>query len=251
MAEEEKKDDVAASCALITGANRGLGLEFARQLLKRPGFEIVACCRSPDKADDLKKLQSENEGRVQILKLEMTSDDDVAEVAKAVADKAIDLLILNAGIMGETDATTKALRKMGNLNRNDFINVFNVNVVGNMLLGQALYENVKKSERKQIIGISSGMGSIGDCGSNSGVPYRCSKAALGMAFQSFAKESEKNKDGVHALVLLPGWVSTDMGGKNASLTPEQSVTNMFTVIDSYKERVNGGFYSHSGKVFPW
>merc|ERR1719447_1175851 len=125
---------------------------------------------------------------------------------------------------------------MGNLNRADFLNVFNVNVVGNMLLGQALYDNVRASHRKQIIGISSGMGSIADCGSNSAVPYRCSKAAMGMALQSFAKESEKKKHGVHAMVLLPGWVSTDMGGKHATMTPEVAVGKMMAVIDSSKER---------------
>lgn len=247
---EEKVEEVATVSALITGANRGLGLAFVKLLLKRPGFNIFACCRTPDKAEELKKLQTANEGRVHILKMEMTSDDDVAAVAKAVGDTPVDLLMLNAGIMGEK-AEDDALRKMGTLKRADFLNVFNVNVVGNMLLGQALYDNVKKSGRKQIIGMSSGMGSIADCGSNFAVPYRCSKAALGMAMQSFAKESEKNKDGVHAMVLLPGWVSTDMGGKNATLTPEQSCTQMLTVIDSWKERTNGGFYSYTGKTYPW
>merc|ERR1719242_73992 len=111
------------------------------------------------------------------------------------------------------------------------MNVYNTNVVGAMLLVQALYDNIKRSSRKQIIGISSGYASISDCGSNNSVAYRCSKAALGMALQSVAKD--KDNGGVHAMLIVPGWVKTRMGGKDARQTPKQSVEDMLTVIDDY------------------
>lgn len=166
---EAKQDDTRV---LITGANRGIGFEFVQQLLKR-GYNVIGTCRNPEQAKDLKELQGKNEDKLTIEKLEITNDSDIANVAKSIGDKSIDILILNAGIIGGKDDEGKSLRKLGTLNRADFMNVYNVNVVGPMLLAQALYNNVKSSKRKQIIGITSGMGSISDCGSNAAVPYRC------------------------------------------------------------------------------
>ena len=247
MAAEAKQEETRV---VITGANRGIGLEFVKQFLSRDGYVIVGCCRNPDKAEDLKKLQEENKGRISIEKLEITNDTDIANVAKSLKDKPIDILLLNAGII--TTQKDKSMLKLGNLERNDYLNVYNVNVVGPMLLGQALYDNVKSSKRKQIIGITSGMGSISDCGSNSAVPYRCSKAGLNMAFQAFKWESETKKDGIHAMVINPGWVQTDMGGSNAQKPVTTSVKEMLdNVIDKYKENDNGGFYNYNGNKYGW
>mmetsp|Transcript_31831 Transcript_31831/g.51508 ORF Transcript_31831/g.51508 Transcript_31831/m.51508 type:complete len:255 (+) Transcript_31831:71-835(+) len=254
MAEQKQAEKFTA---LVTGANRGIGLEYVKQFLQRDGYSVVACCRNPDSAKDLKELQEKNKGRVTILKLEYVNDEDVANVAKALKDKPIDLLVLNAGIMGETTADSHPVNKIftfrmiGNLTRDDFLNVYNVNVVGPMLLVQALYDNVKASTRKQIVAVTSGAGSISDCGSNSATAYRCSKAALNMAFQNIAKRSEKDKDDVHALLLNPGWVQTGLGGKHATKTPEESVTQQMTIVDDYKNKTNGGFYNYNGNVFPW
>jgi len=250
MAAEAKQDETTR--VVITGANRGIGLEFVKQLLKRDNYDIVCCCRSPDKAEDLKKLQEANKERICVEKLEMTNDTDTENLAKALKDKPIDILILNAGII--TTKSDKSMLKMGNLERDDFLKIYNVNVVGTMLLGQALYDIVKASKRKQIIGITSGLSSISDCGSNYAVPYRCSKVALNMAFQSFKYKSEADKDGVHAMAVAPGWVQTDMGGSNASSTVEDSVKAMLdNVIDKYKDedKVSGGFYNYTGKVYGW
>ena len=194
MAAEQKQEEIRV---VITGANRGIGFEFSKQLLQRKGYCIVALCRKPDKADELKALQQEYKDRVSILKWESTDDQDIENVNKALKDKPIDILLLNAGILGgRTD--DNQLRKLGNLTRDDVLNTFNVNTAGPMLLAQALYNNVAASTRKQIIGVSTGMGSIDDCGSNSAVcvsfsllslwtsfyiscllkvPYRCSKVA--------------------------------------------------------------------------
>lgn len=249
MAALDEQVNANGTLALITGANRGIGLEFVKQLLQREDYYIIACCRTPEKADVLQQLQSTNESKITIHKLEMTSDADIESISKSVGQKPIDLLILNAGVHGERVQTTKKSRALGTLTRSDMMNVYNVNVVGAMLLVQALYENIKRSSRKQIIGMSTGYASISDCGSNTAVPYRCSKAALGMALQAVAKDADNG--GVHTMLIAPGWVKTDMGGKDARLTPTQSVQQMLTVIDDYEKRNNGGFYLYSGDEFPW
>ena len=244
MAAEQKQEEIRV---VITGANRGIGFEFSKQLLQREGYCVVALCRKPDKADELKALQQEYKDRVSILKWESTNDQDIENVNKALKDKPIDILLLNAGILGgRTD--DNQLRKLGNLTRDDVLNTFNVNTAGPMLLAQALYNNVAASTRKQIIGVSTGMGSIDDCGSNSAVciyfsllllltsstflvclrylidaqklhvchiyisvmdiKYECMHFVVNMAFMCIAKQSEANKDGVHAMALNPGWVAT-------------------------------------------
>eukprot|EP00484_Ammonia_sp_Unknown_P011531 CAMPEP_0197057494 /NCGR_PEP_ID=MMETSP1384-20130603/97722_1 /TAXON_ID=29189 /ORGANISM="Ammonia sp." /LENGTH=268 /DNA_ID=CAMNT_0042491939 /DNA_START=18 /DNA_END=822 /DNA_ORIENTATION=+ len=242
MAQDaEAKEET--TLVVITGANRGIGLEFATQLLQRDNYCVVALCRNPEKAEQLKLLQEKYKGRVSVEKLELIKDADIENVAKSLKDKPVDVLILNAGIIGNMQS------KLGSLQRDEMLNVFNVNVVGTMLLGQALWDNVKASKRKQIIGISSGMGSIGDCGSNSVLPYRCSKTALNMAFQSFKHESVKNKLGVHAMLLNPGWVQTGLGGANATKSPTESVQQMLAIIDNYEKLNNGGFYNYDGKTF--
>ena len=180
---EEKQEDNNEIRVVITGANRGLGLEFVKQLLQRKNYVIVACCRKPDTADDLKKLQNENKNRLSIEKLESTSESDIENVKKSLENKPIDILLLNAGIISRFD------EGVGNIEKQRFENMINVNVIGPCLLGQALYDNVKKSTRKQIIGMSSGLGSIGDATSNSYLPYRCSKAGVNMMMKCFGNDA--------------------------------------------------------------
>ena len=157
---EAKEEDNKEVRVVITGSNRGIGLEFVKQFLQRENYIVVACCRKPDKADALIKLQNDYKNRLSMEKLEITNDSDIEAVAKSLENKPIDILILCAGILGNNDEKESKLRKIGTLKRDDFQNVYNINVVGPSLLGQALYDNVKKSNRKQIIGITSGMGSI-------------------------------------------------------------------------------------------
>eukprot|EP01084_Bolivina_argentea_P151630 264661_1 len=237
MAEQKEQKE---TCVLITGANRGLGFEFVQQLLSRDNYCIIACCRNPDKADALNALAAKNKDRITISKCDVTNDKDIQELSKSLGDKPIDILLLNAGIFGNTKEPWS---------RDDFLNVFNVNCVGPVMIAAALYDNVKVSKRKQIIAITSGAGSILDCGSGY-YPYRVSKAAMNMGFQRFAKKSEKDKDGVTTLLVNPGWVQTDMGGKNATKSTQDSIKEMLdNVIDKYESLINGGFYTYTGKPF--
>ena len=130
------------------------------------------------------------------------------------------------------------------------MNTLNVNCVSSLLVGQSLFENVKMSKRKQIIGISSKMGSITDNAQNGErVAYRVSKAALNSVFQEF-KIKGKEFD-IHSLLLHPGWVQTTMGGPNATKTIKDSVSACLDVIDSYKSLKSGAFYDFDGKEIPW
>eukprot|EP01083_Nonionella_stella_P162727 534440_1 len=193
---ESKESEVRI---VITGANRGIGLEFVTQFLKRKNSTVIACCRNPGKANALNQLKEANKGRVVVAKVDVTNDEDIESLKQTVGNKPVDILLLNAGIIGKTK---------GPFQRSQYLEVFNVNCLGALLVGQALYDNVKLSNRKQIVGISSGAGSIADCGGGNLLPYRVSKTAMNMAFQSFAKQSEKSKDGVHTLLVNPGWVKT-------------------------------------------
>ena len=125
----------------------------------------------------------------------------------------------------------------------------NVNCVSSLLIGQALFENIKLSKRKQIIGMSSKMGSITDNTSGGRVAYRASKCALNSVFQEFSIEGKEFD--IHSLLLHPGWVQTAMGGPNAPKTIEDSVSACMDVIDSYKSLKSGGFYDFDGKEIAW
>lgn len=197
--------------ALITGANRGLGLEFARQL-KDKGYYIIGCCRNPIKAKELKKLADE------LIQLDVTNDKDITSLKKTLNSRPIDLLVNNAGISGEQGVT------IGNINRDNFIEVINVNCISVVKLCDALLPNLQASREKNIIVISSRMGSISDNDRGRSYAYRTSKAALNCVMRSFAIDV-KDK-GVHVMLMHPGWVKTDMGGADALIDVQTSVAGI-------------------------
>jgi len=199
--------------ALVTGASRGLGLEFVKQLAG--SWHVIAACRDPAIAKDLRTLQAQNE-RIQIVQLDVVNQDHIAAVASSLKGKPIDLLVLNAGIKGSREK-----QHLGDLEAEDMLNVLAVNSVAPILISQAFLENVKASSRKQIVCCSSGVGSIAENESGGMTQYRMSKAALNMGMQEIAI---KTRDaGLQVLCLVPGWVRTDMGGPNGRLSPEEAV----------------------------
>ncbi|HAU1765507.1 TPA: SDR family oxidoreductase [Legionella pneumophila] len=201
---------------LITGANKGIGLEFSRQL-KEKGYYVIGCCRNPDQADSLKQLADE------VIKLDVTNDDDIISMVKTLNNRSIDLLINNAGISGEQGVT------VGNVNRENFINVLNVNCISVVKICDALLPNVQRSEEKNILVISSRMGSISDNEQGRSYAYRSSKAALNCAIRSFAIDVEST--GVHVMLIHPGWVKTDMGGPNGLVEVQTSVSGMLEQVE--------------------
>ena len=229
---------------LVTGANRGIGLEFCKQYLAKQ-FSVYACCRDPYKAYDLEKLQKSNSKQISIQPLDVANDQSILELSDSLKNIPIDVLILNAGISGD-----KANSELGLLYRDDLLNTININCISSLLIGQSLFENVKMSKRKQIVGISSLMGSITDNEQRGGrVAYRVSKTAMNAVFQEFKLKGKEFN--IHTLLLHPGWVQTEMGGQNATKTIGDSVEEVMNVIDNYNNLESGGFYNYAGERLSW
>jgi NAD(P)-dependent dehydrogenase (short-subunit alcohol dehydrogenase family) len=231
------KTDAAKRTVLITGANRGIGLEFARQY-SAAGWNVIATARDPDAATELKALGP----NMRIVQLDVASDESVAELAKSLGKQPIDLLINNAGI-------GLGANKLEEIKIDEFAQVLQVNAIGPMRVTQALLPNLRAGDGKTIVSISSGLGSIANNKGGGFYGYRESKAALNMFMRTLG--AELKDEGFICFAMSPGWVQTDMGGPNAKLTPEESITGMRTVIDGLKPEHAGTFQSHDGTTLPW
>lgn len=217
---------------VLTGANRGLGLEFARQYAA-DGWNVVATCRDPDGADELRAL-GEN---VRIERLDVTDWPAVEAFGGRLESESLDLLICNAGVgdWGEPEPDR-------------WLHGFAVNCIAPTLLARALVDRVESASGK-IVALTSKMGSIADNGSGGSIAYRSSKAALNAAWRSLAIDW-KDRD-VALAMLHPGWVQTDMGGPRALITAEQSVSGLRDVIDGLTRESSGAFLDYQGKTIPW
>lgn len=227
--------DAASQVALVTGANRGIGLELATQL-KAAGYDVIGTARKPAEATELKALGARVE------QLDVTDADSVAALAQRLDGVAIDLLINNAGV-GSQQGDTLAEQ---DFERMAFI--FAVNSIGPMRVTQALMPNLATGEGKTIVHISSVMGSIANNWGGA-YGYRASKTALNQLNKSLSIEL-KDK-GYTAVVLHPGWVRTRMGGETAPVQPSDSVAGMIAVIGELQPADTGRFLDYQGKEIPW
>ncbi|MBA2652922.1 MAG: SDR family oxidoreductase [Tatlockia sp.] len=227
---------------LITGANRGLGLEFTRQLAEQ-NFDVIATCRQPSKADLLKQLAKAH-ANIAIVKLDVSSDSSIAKLINKLQGKPIDWLINNAGIMGEQGVT------VGNIHRNNFLKVFDVNCLGSLKVSEALLPNLYNGEDKLIVVISSIMGNISPNQFGRSYAYRASKAALNCAMHALAMDIADME--MQILLLNPGWVKTDLGGPGAEIDAEDSVSGMLKVIDAKKADCHAEvMYDYKGGIVVW
>lgn len=209
---------------LITGSNRGIGLEFVRQYLQK-GAIVYASCRAPESATELVQLSAKFEKNLHIEQLDVCDDLSVQGLAEKLSNVSIDLLINNAGTAGESGVT------IGNIDRSNFLDVMNINCLSVLKICEAFLPHVEKSAEKLVTVISSRMGSITDNTSGRSYAYRASKAALNAAMRSFAVDTEAR--GIKVLLMHPGWVRTRMGGDDGTVTVEESVSamlNQFTKI---------------------
>ena len=206
--------------ALITGAGRGLGKELARQYTA-DGWQVIGTTRR---------------------ELEMTDRSQIFRFAKDLKGKPIDLLFCNAGITG------KRGMKPGSFDFDSWEEVLRVNLLGPAALAEALIDNVAASERRIIAMMSSRLGSIRES-TGMTLPYATSKAALNMLVKGLAAHLASR--GIMVIALSPGWVRTDMGGAQAPLAPEVSVSGLRKVIDKLKSTDSGRFLSHDGTEIPW
>jgi NAD(P)-dependent dehydrogenase (short-subunit alcohol dehydrogenase family) len=216
---------------LITGANRGLGLEFARQY-SADGWDVIATARQS--SPELDALGVSVEG------LDMRDLDAVASFGSRVGE-GLDLLIANAGTYGPRSVANAE-------DAQGWSETFTVNTIAPFLLAQAVRPAAEQA-RGKLIGISTKMGSIEDNTSGGYIAYRSSKAALNAAWRSLAIDVRRS--GIVAAVLHPGWVQTRMGGSSAPLEPEQSVAGMRRVIDGLGPDQSGGFFAYDGTEIPW
>jgi NAD(P)-dependent dehydrogenase (short-subunit alcohol dehydrogenase family) len=223
---------------LISGASRGLGLEFARQYAQA-GWQVHAACRDPDHAADLKGLG----GAVSIHKLEATEKASLDALALELNAVPLDLVIANAGVSGPRGMTPELV------DRDSWMETLAVNTVAPLALAGAFKRNLEKGRQKKVVAISSRLGSIG-ANENGGLyAYRSSKAALNAAWRSLA--IDWRGAGLICVVLHPGWVATDMGGAGADLKPDVSIGGMRRVIDGLTLDRSGRFFDYDGTEIPW
>jgi len=229
--------------ALITGTNRGIGLEFARQYAM-DGWRVFACCRNPATADALNRLAMQYPDRVSIHPLDVANHQQIEQLSQALSSQSIDLLINNAGVyppdhgdaFGKTDYAAWAY-------------AFEVNTMAPLKMAEAFIQQISKSHLKTIITITSKMGSIADNRGGGSYIYRSSKSAVNIVIKSLSIDLKPSQ--ITAVLLHPGWVRTDMGGPNGLISTEQSVTGMRRVISQLRFEDSGKFYAFDGQIVPW
>jgi NAD(P)-dependent dehydrogenase (short-subunit alcohol dehydrogenase family) len=228
---------------LVTGANRGLGLEFTRQLLAR-GDRVLATCRHPGKALALTGLAAAHPGHLHVLPLDLDKERSIAELAReagALTD-ALDGLINNAGVLVSGE-------RYGAIAAKTLTESFASNVCGPVLLTQALSPLLEKVKNAKVMNLSSRLGSVA-AGGGFGTPsYAISKAALNMATHQLAAALAPH--GVIVFCVSPGWVSTDMGGSNATSTPQDAVAQLLKVFAAATPADAGRFINVDGASIPW
>jgi len=227
---------------LVTGASRGLGLEFVRQYLAE-GYAVTAGCRNSGTALALQQLERDSNGRLTSVELDVADSVSVKQAALRVPGSPIDILVNCAGVIGARGQT------IGSLDYADWTHVLEVNVFGVARVCEAFLDRVAQSGRRLIITITSGMGSLADNTSGGSIPYRTSKAAVNMLMRSAAIDLKPR--GITCVVLNPGWVKTDLGGPNAKLSPEESVGAMRRLIAKLGPSDSGCFYNYDGREYPW
>ncbi len=234
---------------LITGANRGLGLEFVRQYLEQ-GAHVFAACRRPTTASSLHRLQAQFSEQLTIVALDVADAAVIRAAHDTVHTQAdsLDVLINNAAIYSSRGSHEPSER-LGELSFDDALTVLRVNAVAPLLVAQQFLGLLRASRRAKLISISSGYGSV--LANTGGFPYyySASKAALNMYMRSLATDAKRW--GITTVLLDPGWVRTDMGGPSAPTTPQEAVAAMMRVIDALTPRHNGRFLTWRGDEQDW
>lgn len=227
---------------LITGANRGIGLEFVKQFLKK-NFKIYASCRDLSKADDLRALEKEHLDQIHVFELDVAKLDQIESLAEELKDIPLDIIINNAGVFGGNS------EEQNTLNTEEWLEVFKVNSIAPAQLIKAFKPHLMKGQLKTAVSLTSKMGSIDDNSSGSYYYYRSSKAALNMTMKSLAVDFQNLE--IKILCLHPGWVKTRMGGPNALIEAEESVKGMIERIEKSTIKDSGKFLAYDGKEINW
>lgn len=228
------------STVLITGANRGIGLELARQWAEK-GAEVFACCRRPDTATALQAL-AKTHPNLSCHALDVSQFSQIEALAQTLANKPIDILLNNAGVYGGKQA-------LGEIDYESWKETFTINTLAPIKMAESFLQHVTQSQKKMIATISTQMASIAQNNAGNGYIYRSTKAALNMALKSLSVDVKKQN--VTVLMLHPGWVKTDMGGAQAPLLAKDSAAGLIQVIEKTTINDTGRFLTYEGQELPW
>ncbi|KAA3646105.1 MAG: SDR family NAD(P)-dependent oxidoreductase [Chloroflexi bacterium] len=228
----------------ITGANRGIGLELARQTLLR-GDRVFAAARQPENAIDLQELKAIYGDQLTIVRLEVTNQAEIDTAVEQVRKEAdgLDVLINNAGMLPPTDS-------LDSLEADTILKTLEVNSVAPLMISKAFMGLLQNGTEAKIVNISSQAGSLSARRVWEGrYSYSASKSALNMLSKTLAAEVEK--DGISVVIIHPGWVSTDMGGSAAPVTPPESAAGILQVLDNLTLKDTARFFAWDGTEVPW
>jgi len=223
---------------LITGSNRGIGLELVRQYSEQ-GHTLYAACRAPDKADALKKIEG-----VKLVEVSVGDDQSVATMAKQLEGVTIDILINNAGTGGPARDQQTAF----NMDFDGWAEAMNINALAPVRVMHALMPNLRAAGNAKVVNITSQLGSL-ELDFPMGYAYCSSKAALNKFMKMAA--IELGKEGIFVSLLHPGWVQTDMGGAAADITPSESAAGIIQCTENLNADTNGHFLLWNGETHPW
>ena len=230
---------------LITGANRGIGLELVRQYWVG-GWQVYATCRAPELASNLAELASKSAGKIQIMPLDVLNEKSLANAGQMLEGEPLDMLFCNAGIYGPTKALGAAL---GSIDIDAWEQVFKVNTVAPLRLVETFLPNLELGSEKKIAMMSSKMASMSDNSSGGSYIYRSTKAALNAVTRSLAVDLAD--EGFKVVCIHPGWVQTDMGGANALISTSESVQGIRKLLDEIKIEQSGHFWNYNGDLISW
>ncbi len=228
---------------LITGGNRGLGMEWVRQYAEE-GWRVFATCRRPTEADELNALAGKRKN-VTVHPLDVTKTDAINALAVELMKESIDVLINNAGVYLEKYYEVG----LGKMRYDDWEYTFKVNTQGPVRVTEAFRDHVARSTRRLVVVISTHMASITDIVTPGAYYYRSTKAGLNAVMEGLTHELRQNDIGV--LILHPGWVRTRMGGEGTELMPPESVRGMRALVENFKEESSGRFFRYDGIEMPW
>ena len=228
------------STILITGANRGIGLELSRQYIEN-GDTVYACCRNPEVANELSALADSSAGKLTIQTMDVSSHQSIKDCANELSSEAVDILINNAGVLGGDH------QAFGDANLDDWFMTMQVNTIGPFRVAEAFQEHLQKGENPKMMTLSSQVAS-----SAFAMPvyaYSSSKAAVNKVMQILASEWKQAQ--IVVGLIHPGWVQTDMGGAEAEITTQESASGIRQVIQTMTLADNGKFFKWNGDIHPW
>ena len=226
---------------LISGGNRGLGLEFVRQYAAE-GARLIVGVRAPERADALNRLAAVRPDHVAVHPLDVADADSVARFRQAVGDEPIDALIANAGVM-------PAGQQFGSIDYEQWLEALQINTLGPLRLAEAFVDNVRRGEERRMLALTSMLGSMSENRSGGYLAYRTTKAALNSAWRTLS--IALRPEGITCVLLHPGHARTDMGGPTAAVDPVESITGLRRVIANLSLADTGRFITWQGEDYPW